>query len=444
MLTELKVSNFRIFDDEVTVRFRPITILIGRNSSGKSTVVKFLLMLQQSSGPGQSRFLTPEGDRVGLGAFTELKNSLTRKRQLAFELTTDQLGDTRPAMLHMRSVSDAIDPQQDMTCKISARIYYSHTSRRGQGQYSLVSAASGNAAVSIDVRTTDDFPLFDLPHVDFEMPVGALPSSDGNGNEEDQTEISLEGIEQLQEQLAAHLERLDLIRALRRQINSLRHLLPVRAEAQRVIQASSPPSDDVGQKGEYALPHLQQLVEGRREGFDFIAPHLANIAGIETIAFKSSSRYVSQAYARNKNTGADVLIADYGFGVGQCLPILVQGAIMAPFSTLMVEQPEAQLHPTAQLDLGSFFADLWNQRNVGSIIETHSGNIILRIRRLVARGELNPKDVSIAYFTLDEDRGHMPVVKNLDIQEDGSMQSGLPMEFFGADVIEGMQLGVRA
>ena len=35
MLTELKLSNFRIFDDEVTVRFRPITVLIGRNSSGK-------------------------------------------------------------------------------------------------------------------------------------------------------------------------------------------------------------------------------------------------------------------------------------------------------------------------------------------------------------------------------------------------------------------------
>ena len=49
MLTELKLSNFRIFDDEVTVRFRPITVLIGRNSSGKSSIIKFLLMLQQSA-----------------------------------------------------------------------------------------------------------------------------------------------------------------------------------------------------------------------------------------------------------------------------------------------------------------------------------------------------------------------------------------------------------
>ena len=84
MLSELKLSNFRIFGDEVTVRFRPITILIGRNSSGKSSIIKFLLMLQQSSGPGKSQFMTAEGERVQLGPFPGLKNSLTRKRQLKF------------------------------------------------------------------------------------------------------------------------------------------------------------------------------------------------------------------------------------------------------------------------------------------------------------------------------------------------------------------------
>ena len=177
--------------------------------------------------------------------------------------------------------------------------------------------------------------------------------------------------------------------------------------------------------------------------YKFISPHLEKVAGIEAIRFRTSSRYVSQALAKNKTTGADVLISDYGFGVSQCLPILVQGAIMAPQTTLMVEQPEAQLHPTAQLELGSFFADLWNQRQVGSIIETHSDNILLRLRRLIARGDLSHEDVSVAFFTFDEE-SNMPTVKNLDINEDGSMEAGLPMEFFGADIFEGLQLGVRS
>ena len=98
---------------------------------------------------------------------------------------------------------------------------------------------------------------------------------------------------------------------------------------------------------------------------------------------------------------------------------------MAPQTTLMVEQPEAQLHPTAQLELGDFFAKLWKKRSVGSIIETHSGNILLRLRRLIARGDLPSQDVSIAFFTFDEE-SNMPTVKNLDINKDGSMEAGCP------------------
>ena len=117
---------------------------------------------------------------------------------------------------------------------------------------------------------------------------------------------------------------------------------------------------------------------------------------------------------------------------------------MEPHTTLMIEQPEAQLHPTAQLEMGSYFADLWKLRKVGTILETHSGNILLRLRRLIAKGELSHKDVSVAFFNFDEERGNVATIKNLDIGEDGSIQPGLPMEFFGADVIEGLQLGARA
>ena len=116
---------------------------------------------------------------------------------------------------------------------------------------------------------------------------------------------------------------------------------------------------------------------------------------------------------------------------------------MSPHTSLMVEQPEAQLHPTAQLEMGSYFADLCNQRNVGSIIETHSDNILLRLRRLIAMGELSPLDVSVAFFTFDENNRNMPTIKNLDINEDGSMEAGLPLEFFGANVIEGLRLGAK-
>ena len=187
------------------------------------------------------------------------------------------------------------------------------------------------------------------------------------------------------------------------------------------------------------MPHLQRMMTDEHDGYTFLQPYFQRIIDIEHVGFTAVGN-ISWVFAMN---GANVPIADYGYGVSQCLPILVQGAIMSSFSTLMVEQPEARLHPTAQLELGSFFADLWKQRQVASIIETHSDNILLRLRRLIAKGDLPHEDVSVAYFTFDEDNGNMPIVKNLDINEDGSMQPGLPMEFFGADIAEEFMLGAR-
>ena len=427
MLTELKLSNFRIFDDEVTVRFRPITVLIGRNSSGKSSIIKFLLMLQQSSAPGQSRFLSPEGDKVSLGDFVALKNSLTKKRNLTFELSVNPSGGGAIGVALATYSSKDVE-SSDLRYKASAKVLYSRKTSRGNARYSLAGKDSGGDLLRFDTRALEDTNFWDYPP--FPTKLGSLSPSEYD--------------DETHELLSQTLARRTIIDTLRYQINSMRHLLPVRAESQRVILASFPPVDNVGQRGEYALPHLQQLVSDSSDEYDFIQSHLENIADIEDVRFKTSSGYISQAYARNKTTGADVLIADYGFGVGQCLPILVQGAIMAPYTSLTVEQPEAQLHPTAQLELGSFFADLWIRRNVGSIIETHSDNILLRLRRLIARRELSPDDVSVAFFTLDEGNENMPIVKNLDIDKDGSMQAGLPLEFFGANVIEGLRLGAKA
>ena len=436
MLTELKLSNFRIFDDEVSVRFKPITVLIGRNSSGKSSIIKFLLMLQQSAEYGRSQFLTSEGSRVSLGAFRALRNSLTRKRNLRFELSAKSYAE-RLNYPVLKSAKDAGNIDfGTLAYKARATIAYGGRNLTGMARYSLADENSGANYIRIDDRILADSTF-----------LGASTSNpflsiSGTG-EVDQIFGNPDRRANLVAELARFSSEAQLQDDLRYQINSIRHLSPVRVEAQRVIIASPPPIDDVGQEGEFALPHLQRIVEDKGERYRFLLPHLEGVAGIADVKFRTSSGYVSQAIATNKATGADAHIADFGFGVGQCLPVLVQGTIMAPQTTLMVEQPEAQLHPTAQLELGSFFADLWTQRQIGSIIETHSANILLRLRRMIAMGKLNYEDVSVAFFTLDEGR-NMPIIKNLAIKEDGAMEAGLPMEFFGADIIEGLQLGARA
>lgn len=188
------------------------------------------------------------------------------------------------------------------------------------------------------------------------------------------------------------------------------------------------------------MPHLQRILTEGSEKSAFVKKHIESVAEIEDLKFESSMQgYISQCRARNKRTGAEAYLADFGFGVSQCIPIFVQGALLNKGRLLIVEQPEAQLHPTAQLEMGSFFADLWNQRKVPSLIETHSENIILRLRLLISKGQLKSEDVSIAYFHTEN---KVVKVKNLDINPDGSFERGLPMEFFGRDLIEALQIGV--
>ena len=438
MLTELKISNFRIFDDEVTVRFRPITVLIGRNSSGKSSIIKFLLMLQQSLGYDSSQFLNMEGDKVKLGVFSELKNSLTQKRNLIFKLAA-KIPSPEPD----DALTKYLEPFENvnwgnLVSIADATVSYSEKPSTGQAAYSLVDETFGKNLVRVEVVPLDSSSIFlgYMPHLGALDYLSGLESSKASPGNLD------EWLEYYTESFTRSSAELEVLNALRDSVRSIHYLSPVRYEPRKVIIVSSPPSDNVGPTGEYALPILQRIMTEHYDKYEFILPHVRSIGDIDRIEFRIASEYVSRAFAKNKTTGADVLIADYGFGVGQCLPILVQGAIMPPHTTLMVEQPEAQLHPTAQLELGSFFADLWTQRQVRSIIETHSRNILLRLRRLIAKGELSHGDVSVAFFTIDENS--MPIVKNLDIAEDGSMEAGLPMEFFGADIMEGLKIGARA
>jgi len=231
MLKELKISNFRLFDDEVTVRFRPITVLIGRNNSGKSSIIKFLLMLQQSLGPS-AQFLNPEGNRVKLGSFPALKNSLTKKRKLKFELTVE--GDTSPRDALWRHIEDKVEVPSRLSYAVKAEVSYSQKGQKDQTETMLSSVKEGKKSM-IDAWRQNISP--NSSFLDFSR------------------EILL-----LTEDPKAHLAEEVCKLTLRDQIGALRHLLPVRGESQRVIVASPSPQTDIGQKGQFALPPLQRII----------------------------------------------------------------------------------------------------------------------------------------------------------------------------------------
>ena len=440
MLSELKLSNYRIFDEEVTVRFRPITVLIGRNNSGKSSIVKLLLMLKQSTGMStSSHFPVTDGPSVKMGTFAELKNSKAKRTSLGFELISrapfPRFKDPVSRLSHRYESVD----ESRLQISLRGEIPYSDKHHEGTVAYSLGQIDSTVEHFNFVTSFAEDY-IFSS-----ETEVAKLDEIQRDFQQyKNLQEPALAQAKRLQQLLQEYLERSDIGEILRGELESLYHLPPAMVEFSRVVDTSYTSTDSVGRDGRYALAHLERVKTQDAETYRFLLQHLRNVVGVESVEFKTGSEDITRAFATNRETGANVLIADYGFGVSQCLPVLVQGAIMSPHTSLMVEQPEAQLHPTAQLEMGSFFAALWTQRNVGSVIETHSSNILLRLRRLIAKGKLPHQDVSVAFFSFNKDQGNIPIVRNLDINEDGSIQPGLPMEFFGADIEEGLQLGARA
>ncbi len=93
-----------------------------------------------------------------------------------------------------------------------------------------------------------------------------------------------------------------------------------------------------------------------------------------------------------------------GFGITYTLPIIVAVLASPPGTLIIIENPEAHLHPKGQAKMGELLA-LAASGGVQVVIETHSDHVLNGIRLAVHGGKLNPKDVQLHYFERQEKNG---------------------------------------
>lgn len=100
-------------------------------------------------------------------------------------------------------------------------------------------------------------------------------------------------------------------------------------------------------------------------------------------------------------TGDVIRPANTGFGVSYALPVVVAGLMTSPGDVLIVENPEAHLHPAGQSRIGAFLARVAGS-GVQVVVETHSDHVLNGIRLAsAADGLLPPSDVVIHFFGYD-------------------------------------------
>lgn len=95
-------------------------------------------------------------------------------------------------------------------------------------------------------------------------------------------------------------------------------------------------------------------------------------------------------------------LTDIGFGVSQVLPIIVRGLTLEDNGLLVVEQPEAQLHPKPQEGLADFFCSMIKcQKNV--LVETHSEYLFHQLRLRAAMDDELANNIAVYFIDEPED-----------------------------------------
>jgi len=224
------------------------------------------------------------------------------------------------------------------------------------------------------------------------------------------------------------------------------YLGPLRNHPQRTYQWSGDTPEDVGQKGEFAVPAIlaarddgRKLNRGKKRQMkpfaEFVAEWLTEMGVIHSFSVRpvAEGRKEFEVLIKTQAWSPEVKITDVGFGVSQVLPALVQAFYCPPHSTVWMEQPEIHLHPQVQSVLADVFLSAvqayqdGEKRNVQLIIESHSEHFLTRLQRRIAEGLIAPNDVAV-YFCRNTKDG--AVLEPLDLDLFGEIKNW-PPDFFG-------------
>lgn len=132
---------------------------------------------------------------------------------------------------------------------------------------------------------------------------------------------------------------------------------------------------------------------------DFIIPGI-NIKADDLMDLRLSKLLFSQT---TLDTGF-LSPYSFGFGISYVLPIIVTGLVAEEGSVILVENPEAHLHPKGQSHIGYFLA-MMSFAGVQVIVETHSEHVLNGIRIAALKEKKSSNDVVFNFFSISNDGG---------------------------------------
>lgn len=364
MLERIHLENFKVSRD-VDVRLAPLTILAGLNSSGKSTLLQALGALRQSySSSGPKDGILLSGELVQLGKFRDL---------LTEGSSTDQ-------------VSISVTEEGQRYCWRFGGPPYSDEVKFAESPLEWPPFLASRH--------------FQFLHADRIVP--ATMYDQASQRARDAGFLGARG--EFAVDFLAEQDRLSVSekRSFPRQGLGL----------SEDLLGKIAPTDGIRDQ---VAGWLQQLSPGARL-------HSTRVSGTDNVLLQY------QFHGRRRDPGSnDYRPTNVGFGLTYCLPIVVAALAAPAGSLLLLENPEAHLHPQGQSAMGELVARTASD-GVQLIVETHSDHLLNGVRLAVKRGLLSANDVAIHFFTREVETGEA-FVQTPAILESGRL-SNWPSGFF--------------
>lgn len=428
MITQLRLQNFKSWRDTGSMPFAPLTGFFGTNSSGKSSILQFLMMMKQTVESHDRFRVLHTGDKnsyVDLGTFYDLIHNHEVPGQIDFLI---EWRASKPVSYDLIEKVEYIEDDEDDEGFKRVKIV------------NQTSISMFNPNLRFKAKIEGDYNRIQLVHFTYafdERLFGVQRKKDSNSyewiidNYPDAFNLELPESPSVVKSYDVDWRWTgDFVFAFEELFKNTFYLGPLRDYPNRIYPWSGEKPQDVGTRGEWAIP---ALLASPSEVKDKVAKWLRKVGLVHSFELRPIAPNRSDFYevmVRLSAQAAEVPITDVGFGVSQLLPVLVLCYYVPENAIIILEQPEIHLHPAVQANLADLFIDVIKRRNVQIILESHSEHLLRRLQRRIAEEELQPEQAGLYFTSLQDGESKL---KELDIDTFGNIRNW-PQNFFGDEM----------